>query len=178
MVALGAADAMMHATPVDKFMQVACFAVRGGNNTEYSNSIIWSNGLSKTARVSVHDPEEDGGLIVCCPAPKAAGVASIDETSFYEFSKLPRLPRGDYDLCLEYQASSTSGRSFVLHAKSVHTRADDGGEVKVVKRRAFVSATDAINQSYAMFPQVEPESAGRNKRRARRDHGDSPYYSR
>ncbi|KAM3501708.1 hypothetical protein MY11210_009299 [Beauveria gryllotalpidicola] len=127
-VAVGAACAIKNASTVEEFMQAACFVVRGSRDAKTPNETIWSSGSSKTARVSVS--EEDETLIVkCSPVPKTPPAAGMDETLFYDFSEL-KLPCGDYDIRMEFQAPPTNGYLVTIFYKDRRRHAGDGGETE------------------------------------------------
>ncbi|OAA46434.1 hypothetical protein BBO_02989 [Beauveria brongniartii RCEF 3172] len=127
-VALGAASAIVNASTVEQFMQTARFVVQGSNGTKTSSAAIWSSGSSRTAKVSVL--EEDKTLIVkCSPVPKTSRASSIDATLFYGFSEL-KLPRGNYEVRMDFPLPSTNGYSVTISYKKMGSHADDGRETE------------------------------------------------
>ncbi|KAM3437997.1 hypothetical protein MY4824_003444 [Beauveria thailandica] len=127
-VALGAASAIVNASTVEQFMQTARFVVQGSNGTTISSATIWSSGSSRTAQVLVL--EEDETLMVkCSPVPKTSRASGIDATLFYDFSEL-KLPRGNYEICMDFPLPSTDGYSVTVSYKEMSRHADDGREAK------------------------------------------------
>lgn len=132
--------AVIQAITADEYMQVACFVMRNGKTIGSPHSVIWSNGSSISARFTASEPERDERFIICYPAPRERGTASIDEASSYIFSKLPKFPCGDYTLHMEYEASSNSDERVV----AIRVYSVGGAEVEIVRYPVYYDRSSRL----------------------------------